>query len=261
MDNDFGKNKNTKRILITSFLVMLLVVSVTGATYAYFAIGAISNNTITGTAATASLYWGGNNTTGIPNLVAPNGSYTTTPLVPQKSLNGSTNVLQKAVTGVTPNGGSSVVPCVDANGNAICRVYTFTICNNSSAATRVNGTIKFHFPNGTTFNNLKWLLMTNSTTTGTVSASTIKSASTTAQTFESSQYLGADTDPSLTACGTTSSGSNANWKTYSIVTWIEEINEDQGGNAATTKMDQGTYYATIEFKDSTGNGITSTITS
>lgn len=256
MINNEGVNKDSdsRKILGMIVLIATLMVCTTSATYAFFALSA-TNNAITGEAATADLYWGQNDTSGIPTLVSPSGAYSNKPLVPQLSLNDSTNVLQKAVTGVTPTGESSVVPCVDANGNAVCKIYTFTICNDSTAVAKIDGTISFDFPTGSNFNNLKWLLMTNATTTGTVSAATIKSATTSAQTFVSGVSLAPDNTTTANTC-------NGGTATYSLVIWIEEMNYDQGVNQSdTSKQDIGSFNATIAFNSSNGSGITSTITS
>ena len=234
-----NKNKDTKKITTLIILIVTLMVCETGATYAYFAFSVSSNNTLTGTAATASLEF-----TAPPSLTLPsNSNYTSKPMVPQKSLVGTTNVLQKAVTGVKPTGESAVIPCVDGNGNVICRVYTFTIKNTSTATAVLKGQIKFDWGANNTaanwYENLKWKLMTNAGTVNVSSSDTAKSATKAWQNFATSLSL----------------APNAS-KQYWVVVWIEEIGSSQNNT------DKGTWTASIQFINNVDNsGITSTITS
>lgn len=231
------KNNDSKKILTLIILIATIMISTTGATYAYFAFSASSNNTITGTAATASISF-----SATPSLIAPPSTatdYTTKPMVPQKALNGSTNVLQKALTGVKPTGESAVIPCVDANKNVVCRAYTFTIKNDSTATAVLRGRIKFNWASGSSFTNLKWKLMTNATTVAASSGNAGLSATTAFQDFE--------TNISLAPDGT---------KQFWVIVWIEET------GAVQNSTDYGTWYGTIEFINNTdGSGLTSTITS
>ncbi len=239
-----NKNSDSKKILTLVILIATLMITTTGATYAYFAISATATNNITGTAATANLAFQLSNsattTSGTPSLTAPSSTYASKPMVPQYAYNNSTNVLAKALTGTSNN------KCVDANGNVICRVYTFTIRNNSTATAVVNGKIKFTNPT----TNLKWALMSNATTVPTITSATdsdIKAASTSETTFVSNL--------SLTPSGgvTSTSPASGSYKQYWIIFWINETGSSQ--------TDSGTWSATISFTSSNGSGITSTITS
>lgn len=266
-NNNTQNNSDSKKITSILILIATLMVVTTGSTYAYFAISATSNTTITGTAASGDIAFQlGNSATansGQPSLVVPvnsaNYNYSTFPMVPQKSLNGTTNVLQKAVTGVHPNqeSGSTVYQCVDSNGNAICRVYTFTIRNNATSSVVVNGRI--YFDGITTFPNLKWALMTSATNVTVSSSSNIRtpltSANCTTSTSTSTTNCWFEVSKTLKPSGGASVANAAagSYQQYWIVVWIEET--------GTTQTDSGTWTATVAFTSSNGTGITSTITS
>lgn len=238
--NSVEKNNDTKKITALIILIVTVMVTTTSATYAFFQFSASSNNTLTGTAATASIAFASAPTTPIaPNVT----SYQAKPMVPQKSLNGTTNVLQKAVTGVKPAGESNVIPCVDGNGNAVCRVYSFTIQNNSTATAVIKGQIQFAWGANNSaanwFENLKWKLMTSATAVTVSSSDAAKSATKAWQDFATGLSLA----PNAT-------------KQYWIVIWIEEIGSNQNNT------DKGTWTASIQFINNVdGTGITSTITS
>lgn len=256
--NTIKKDNDSKKIFTMLILILTLMVCTTGATYAYFAIGATATNNMTGTAATASLIIT-NSSTGTaaaaPSLIAPsNVTYTSLPIVPQISYTGSTNVLQKALTGA-----SGKDKCVDANGNVICRAYTFYVRNLSSAAADIRGSIKFSYATNA-FHNLRWKLM-DSATTVTVSSGTVSSAFSTTAPINASNGTKIYFDTSNVALA-----KEGGTKQYWIIVWIEETGADQGSSAGTSLQDVGTWYATIQFEafneaGSAIGGITSTITS
>ena len=231
MDDNVKKDNDTKKISFVVIAILALMVTTTSSTYAFLSLNANATNNITGTAATASLVFGttcGSN--GAPSLIAPaTSTYQNSPMVPQYAYNNSKNVLQLAF-----NGQSGKDKCVDANNNAICRAYTITVKNCSTAGAHLTG--KISFTNPTT--NLKWKVMTNATTVAVTSATdtNIKSATTADQVFVA--------DSGLIAPNGTAS--------YSIIFWIQETGAAQN--------DSGTWYATIKFDSSAGGGITSTIT-
>ena len=235
-NGEFGRDSNYKRVIIAVVLVMAIIVTTAGGTYAYLAISATATNNITGNVASAGLSFSVN-----PDIVAPTkgSAYETKPLVPQYAYNDG-NVLQSAITGVTPSGEASAVPCVDANGNAVCKVYTFTVRNDSSASVSIDGKISFTTPTP----NLKWAPMTSDTTVVSIGGTT--DANIHAATVDDVTLTdgAGDTTWSLPANGT---------KQFWIVFWINEI--------GVTQNDSGTWYATIKFNSSNGKGITSTITS
>ena len=244
--NEVRTENENKKITFLVVAILVLMITISGGTYAYLALSVVANNNITGSVASVGLQF-----SPAPNLVSPTGDYINTPLVPQYAYNNSKNVLQLAVSGVTPKGKSSVFPCVDAEGNAVCRVYTFTIQNKSTAAVNVSGTIKFTNPS----TNLKWAPMSNATTVAAISSSSDSDihaatngevALTDAEsTPNSSWYLNAG---SATSTCTSAAGS---CKQFWIVVWVNET--------GVVQSDTGTWYATISFKDSNGKGVTSSI--
>ena len=244
MNNSEKKNNgDSKKIYSLLVLIAIVMVTTTGGTYAYLALSATATNKPTGTVAGGNLSF-----TTQPSPVAPTSSswYANKPMVPQYAYNNSKNVLQLAVTGGKPGGPSSTaVPCVDDNGNVICKVYTFTIKNSSTATVKINGTFKFS--GNSKMPNLKWKAM-NSATSVSVSStndSGIKSVPTTPTT------TGATTiDMVFENALSLSAGAT---KSYNFVFWIQEA----GGNTAQT--DSGTWTAIVSFDSSDGSGLTSTI--
>lgn len=237
-NNQVKKDNDTRKIFTTLVLVLTLMIFTTGATYAYFALSAESVNSMTGTAATASLDFqlAGSNVpgSGVPSYIAPTVTANQSkPMVPQKALVGTTNVLQKAFNGA----GSD--KCVDGNGNIICKAYTFTIKNTSSATAVIKGQIKFTYGENSIFTNLKWKLMDSATNVTVASGNTGTTATTSFANFETNISLATNTT-----------------KTYHIIFWIEETDTNQNDT------DKGTWYATVQFINNIdGTGVTSTITS
>ena len=222
--NNKRSNGDSKKITITLVLILTLMVTTTGGTYAFFSLNASNNNVVTGTAASANLSLNVSQAT----LGGTNsGSTKTNVMVPQLEAYLGTAM------GSTTN---KDYKCVDSNGNTVCKVYTITITNSSSAAVKVDGYITFA---NTTMPHLKWRKTTNATTLG-------SNSSAAATTNAGKQSLASSV--SLAKNGTT-----GNSQTYYIVVWIDEINESQ--------TDSGTFTATIEFEGADGRGITSTIRS
>ena len=278
MKNTDSQNKDSKKIFALIVLIATLMITETGATYAWFAISANANNNITGTTASAGINFqlsnSTNATSGIPSLTRPSTvesvNYTTKPMIPQYGYNASTNtnIIQKAITGVVPtipSGKTAVAPCVDANGNVVCRVYSFTIRNISTAAVKIVGRI--YFTSAPT--NLRWALMSDASTvsvTGTAPDKNLRSpltsancTATTAKTPASTAnncWFEIGTDGNGLALNPGNNTTNApagSYKQYWIVFWINETGAVQ--------TDSGTWYATIAFTSSNGTGITSTINS
>lgn len=187
--NEIKKDSDSKKILTMVIMVLTLMICTTSATYAYFAIAPVTNNTVTGTAASA----------GLSLTVSKSSPTTDGKLVPQL----------EAGLGTAMN---STNKCVDGNGNVVCQVYTITVNNTSSAAVVVNGTITFS--GSTNMPNLKWRKTTSATTLGTGTTTAANVA--TAQTLVSSQ--------SLTASNASVTTDSA---TYYIVIWINETGAAQ----------------------------------
>ena len=222
MINGKSNNKDSRKILVLVVLIATIMISTTGATYAYFALSVAANNAANGTAATAELKF-----SEAPTLVYPTtaSGKTTDPMVPQYSLSGSTNVLQKAVT----------AKCVDADNNVVCRTYKLTVQNTSSAAAVIKGQIMFNF---TTYTNLKWKLMDSETAVTVASGNTGNTAT--------KEYVDFATNIHLAVNAT---------KQYYFIFWIEET------GAAQNTTDKGTWQASFQFISNNGTGVTSTITS
>ena len=243
-----NQSSDSKKIITLIVLILTVMVCTTSATYAYFAITSPTNNSMTGTAATAGLIitnTASGTANAAPQLIAPTKStYTSKPLVPQKSYANSKNVLQLAFNGATGKD-----KCVDANDNAICRAYTFFVRNTSSAAVNVRGSVTFQ--NIANFTNLYWKLM-DSATAVTVSsaASTAQNAfSTTAPIHASTSQVFFNTSNLYLAPGAS--------QQYWLIAWIEETGASQ--------TDKGTFNISLKFDAYQGSssigGITSTITS
>ncbi len=122
-------------------MISVYFISVTGSTYAYFALSASSENKISGTIATANL-------TLTVTKVLPNNN---NPLVPQLE-----SALKSAI--------SSNYKCVDGNGNNVCQIYKIVIKNTSTASVDISGYI--HFSGVTNLPNLKWRLLDSESTLG-----------------------------------------------------------------------------------------------
>lgn len=153
-------------------------------------------------------------------------------LVPQLAVSGTTNVLQKAVTGATGQGS-----CVDENGNTVCKVYTITVKNNTSTKYYVNGTLAL---TAASMPNLKWAKGTSAT----------EGFSGTGTTYEK-------TDTVLASSVELDGGASAS---YYVVIWINEtgdVQNDSGSFSGTVNFDG--YSTTSDGQVVTG--VTSTIRS
>ena len=227
-------NKEEKRITklqITVSLILVIFLSITGATYAYFAYSATNNNTITGDAASVNL------TLNVSRIYPTEESVNTGVLVPQLSTSGSaTSPLNNALK----NG------CIDANNNIVCHLYKIVIQNSGGTATQVvTGKISF-FGNpelttniSTVMPNLKWRLVSSVN-----------------ETTPANCNLGANTDHVASSAGEDfvselSMVTNSLF-TYYIIIWIGETNSDQPVDVGST------FHGVIEFNSSNGTGVTST---
>lgn len=234
MYNIDGKKIISKNQLLIT-LILILFFTVTGATYAYFAVSA-TNNTITGTAATVNL------TLNVTKQFPTAGSNNTGVMVPQLSTSGSaTSPLATALK----NG------CVDGNKNVVCQVYKIDIQNAGGTATQVvDGRVDFYSNAALTTNvnssmpNLKWKLITSVNTT-----------------TPANSVLGTNADLIADSSGTDnifandlSLATNAS-STYYMIIWINETNNDQ------TAEPGKSFYASVKFESSNGTGVTSTFTS
>ena len=164
MNKEVNEKKKRYAIVIT-FLV--LMICITGGTYAYFALTA-SNNSVTGSVGGASL-----NLT--VSKVYPTSEHNSKNMIPQLE-----STLDEAI--------SLDHKCIDGNGNVICQVYSATVTNVGSTTSVLNGTVSFtgieNMPN------LKWMRINDSNTLGTYASSL---ASTDKALFEEERSFGANT--------------------------------------------------------------------
>lgn len=216
------KDSDSKKIFAMIIMIATLMVCTTSATYAYFAIAPVSNNTISGTAATAGLTL---------DVIQKNPS-SPGKLVPQKS--------SAIATALRDYG------CIDDNGNTVCLQYMVTVTNTSTAVVVVDGTIQFSGVDN--MPNLKWYMYEIHSRLEEIfddadneGSSGMPANITTPQTLASNVRLVA---PSRVL--------NANEATYMVVIWLRETGQEQ--------TDSGTFTATITFTSSNGTGVTSTIT-
>ena len=226
------ENKHvTTKMELTVALILTLLLSITGTTYAYFAVGVSNNNTITGDAATVNL------TLNVSRVYPKSNSDNTGVLVPQLSTTGSAN---------SPLANAIKSGCVDANKNVICHVYKIIVQNQGGTATQVaDGKVSFYGNSDLTTNistvmpNLKWRLVSsvNETTASNsvLGANADHVASSTGENFVSNLTM--ETDSSFT---------------YYLVVWINEIGSDQPIDTSKT------FYGKVEFNSSNGTGVTST---
>jgi hypothetical protein len=226
------KNKQAN-IFVLGALILVLMLCVTGATYAYFAISASNNNVITGTAASVSMDLQ-------VSRVIPAAS-NTNPLVPQLSVNTSkgTNALGAAISG----------GCVDSNNNVTCHVYRISVQNKSTARLRLIETLTL---SGGTYTNLKWYTLATANDSTSLPTSVTYSYP---STF-TAKYGNAK---SVTSLGDSQQLSVNNYRYFYVVVWIEETGSDQN------TIDLGTYTGTVNVNavDTSGaviNGVTSTFT-
>lgn len=255
------KNDNdSKKIFTMLALIFTLMVCTTGATYAYFAISATNTTTIKGNAATASL------TLTVSEEASggtSSGATKTGVMVPQFS-----SSLGSAM--------DSSYKCIDANGNTVCKVYTISVVNGSSAAVRLNGTIQFLAPKSSsagsnTFTNLYWSKTTDATTLGSntqvqiknSSGGSIASSTSAVDCSTTGNHCSQIYDISAGTACTVSTGTGCTRislaaggsTTFNIVVWINETENSQNAT------DKGEWQGIIKFEGENGKGITSTIVS
>jgi len=123
--------KNNIKLMLIIGIPMILIISVIGYTYSFFAAEAKDEVTIRGEVASINL--------GLTvTRVAPEQDKE---LIPQLD-----STIAKAAIGTRGN-------CLDDNNNAICQVYKITVQNIGSIATYVNGTLELNVKNNS---NLRW---------------------------------------------------------------------------------------------------------
>ena len=195
-----------------------------GATFAYFAIGASDNSTITGTVATTGL-----------ELTVTRVAPTTT------NYNSSSKIFVPQLNRTLAN---AIGTCVDGNGNVVCGVYSIAVRNTSTSTVSLTGTLTFD--GISSMANLSWKPLENATTINTSSYgnSFLYKATSVASTNSATSGTA-----NARLVSNLSLGNNASSTMY-VVVWINEIEDEQ--------TDSGTFTATVSFEASNGEGITST---
>ena len=121
--------------------------------------------------------------------------------------------------------------CVDKYGNLACQVYKITLHNNGSRLQNIKGTIKLYAKDSSsTYTNLKWRELTNTTT--------IKNGS----------IINGMDKSNLVTNLTLDSGEEA---VYYIAVYIQEVNTDQKNN------DKGEFQGTVTFETGDGASVSS----
>mgnify|MGYP003301633383 CR=1 FL=1 len=253
MNNQVNNNdSDSKKIFTILIMVFTLMICTTGATYAYFAISA-TNSVATGTAATVGLNLSVNRV--LPVSDAENTSAITTwnestkVMVPQLDA-----YLSNAMTQSQIGEQVRINKCVDGNGNVVCQVYKITVENTSTSAVNLRGAIYFTLGSDAVFTNLYWRQVTDANTLGTNTiykyATDINTNSTTAEASNATLVSDLNLSPNNNV-----TGSGSDYIEYYVLIWIRETTLEQNDT------DKGTWVMNVNFKDSAGNGVTSTITS
>lgn len=226
MDNGFKMTK----FQVSIMMILCLVLSVTGATFAYLTFSASNNVTINGDAATVNL------TLMVDKMFPTSTSNNTGVIVPQLSVSGSNN---SPLSTALKNG------CIDANGNIVCQVYKIVVKNDGGTATQiVDGVVSFYSDANMTTDasvnipNLRWKLI-DSVDVVTPSNSVLGVEDDKVANFNENLFV----DDIIMA-------SNVE-KTYYMIIWINETSDEQVIDAGKT------FYGNIEFKSSNGTGVTS----
>lgn len=210
---ELDKNERKGQGTFYMIIAMLtLIVAIVGATFAYFSLQASDENTVKGNAARV----------GLSLEVRKVSVDATGDLVPLDEL-----LLEKAIKGDSETGSQM---CVDKNGNTVCQVYEVKVTNEGTAATAVNGTLTL---TAETITNLKWQIMTDQDTPVT----------------DSGQFKTTD-DTEIAKNDTVEA--NPGTKSYYIMIWIDEIEEDQNDS------DTGAFTGVVSFTSADGSGVTGT---
>lgn len=212
-------------------LVLILFLSVTGATYAYMSTTATNIGTITGNMATVNL------TLDVAKVFPTANSENTGVMVPQLSTSGSSS---------SPLSSALKSGCVDGNGNVVCQVYEIVIKNDGGTATLVvDGTVSFYSNAAmtasinSTMPNLKWKLIR-----------LVDKANPLSSALGTEVDRFASDDNNVFADNVTMVTDFS--KSYYMIIWIDETGEEQ-------TIDVGkTFYASIDFNASNGTGVTAT---
>ena len=118
------KSNNKNNILYAVISILTLIITVTGATFAYYTATASNNATITGNMATVTF--------GLTVTKSTTVDETRGGLIPMTN-----SMVEQALTANASDNTKGI--CVDDNGNAVCQVYKITVLNTGSASMFVDG--------------------------------------------------------------------------------------------------------------------------
>ena len=167
------ENNNRKtNILYAVIGVLTLIITVAGATYAYFTATQTVNNRITGNMATVTF--------SLDVVKKTTVDETKGGMIPLTN-----SMVEKALTANAGNNGNKQGICVDDNGNVVCQVYKITAVNTGSASMFVDGYVTLTGGSGVSTDNatatttMRWAqafcressnTLTSCTTAGTATA-------------------------------------------------------------------------------------------
>lgn len=183
--------------------VATLLVAIIGATFAYFTAFAQEDSTVTGTTATAISL--------VVNKVAPSEAAYIVPLESGEanvanSEMGTTNQIPTAIAN----------SCIDDNDNEVCQIYSATVTNTSATETvLVTTQLRLSVPTG--LENMRWQLLSGTSTSDFATTGTAVSSHTTPSLLHSSEYLTA-----------------GNSATYYFIVWLEETGAVQNTEMSKT---------------------------
>ena len=119
-----SENNKKTNIIYAIIAVMTLMITITGATFAYYTATASNNATITGNMATVTFNLSVTKKTTVDETKGG--------LIPMTN-----SMVQKALTANASDNTKGI--CVDDNGNAVCQVYKITVQNTGTASMFVDG--------------------------------------------------------------------------------------------------------------------------
>ena len=120
MNNSETKN-NKSNILYAVIGILTLMITITGATFAYFTATQSNGNRITGNMASV--------TCGLTVTISTSVDVTKVGLIPMTN-----SMVEKAVSNASTKG-----ICVDDNGNAVCQIYKINVVNTGTASMFIDG--------------------------------------------------------------------------------------------------------------------------
>lgn len=179
-----NNNKTRNNVLYAILGILVFVVSVTGATFAYYTATATYNGTISGNMATITF-----------NLMVD--KKTNVDTVNNRGLIPMTNsMVQKAVSNASENG-----ICLDDNYNAACQIYKITVNNTGSAGIFLDGYVTLAGGSGTSTDyntattTMRWAqVFCEENSSGTLTSCTTAGKTTTRSTTTGGNTAGIDTN-------------------------------------------------------------------